>query len=139
MSCCFILCHQLSVIAMRSVNTQDHVDVGTATRQSHLHGVAFPIDQDALQALQQLGNKELAYVRLVSSLLRFSGFIVNPRCACAARVAVVVVCVCLSVSPLPYISLHEPSIAPQTKPRIQRQVETCMRFSMKLLHSRVTA
>ena len=53
--------------------TQDRVDVGTATRQSHLHGVAFPIDQNALQALQQLGNKELAYVRLVSSLLRFSG------------------------------------------------------------------
>ena len=45
---------------------QDHVDVGTSTRQSHLHGVAFPIDQDALHALQQLGNKELAYVRLVS-------------------------------------------------------------------------
>ena len=47
---------------------QDHVDVGTSTRQSHLHGVAFPIDQDALHALQQLGNKELAYVRLVSFL-----------------------------------------------------------------------
>ena len=45
---------------------QDHVDVGTSTRQSHLHGVAFPIDQDALHALQQLWNKELAYVRLVS-------------------------------------------------------------------------
>jgi twinfilin-like protein len=43
---------------------EDRVDVGTATRQSHLHGVAFPIDQDAFQALQQLGNKELAYVRL---------------------------------------------------------------------------
>ena len=46
---------------------QDHIDVGTSTRQSHLHGVAFPIDQDALRALQQLHNKELEYVRLVSS------------------------------------------------------------------------
>jgi twinfilin-like protein len=43
---------------------EDHIDVGTSTRQSHLHGVAFPIDQDALRALQQLHNKELEYVRL---------------------------------------------------------------------------
>ena len=57
---------------------QDHVDVGTSTRQSHLHGVAFPIDQDALHALQQLGNKELAYVRLVSFLPSPSPFPSSP-------------------------------------------------------------
>ena len=43
-------------------HVQDHVAVGT---RSHLHGVSFPIDQDALQALKQLG-KEISYVRLVS-------------------------------------------------------------------------
>ena len=46
---------------------QDHVDVGTTSRQSHLHGVAFPINEDALSALKQLHNKELEYVRLVST------------------------------------------------------------------------
>ena len=43
--------------------------------------------------------------------------VVNPRGACAARVIVVAVCVCLRA-----ISLHEPSIAPQTIPCIQRRI-----------------
>ena len=43
------------------------------------------------------------------------------RCACAAKVTVVVVSVCLSVCPYPNISLHEPWIAPQTVPGIQRR------------------
>lgn len=43
---------------------EDHIDIGTSTRQSHLHGVAFPIDSDALRALEQLGQKQLEYVRL---------------------------------------------------------------------------
>ena len=63
--------------------------------------------------------------------------VVNPRRACAARVMVVAVSVCL----LPYISLHELSIAPQTIPRIQHRikVERYMGFSQKLLRSVVTA
>ena len=56
----------------------------------------------------------------------FWGHLFNPRCACAARVTVVVMCVCLSVCPSVCpraISLVEPSIAPQTIPRIQRQIK----------------
>jgi twinfilin-like protein len=52
-------------LALKELNeSEDHIDIGTTTRHSHLHGVAFPIDQDALQALKQLGSKELCYVRL---------------------------------------------------------------------------
>ena len=46
-----------------------------------------------------------------------------------------------AVSPLLDISFHEPSIAPQTLPRIQRliKVEIYVGFSLKLLRSGVTA
>ena len=46
---------------------QDHVDVGTTTRQSHLHGVAFPINQDALNALEDFRDGKAGYVQLVGS------------------------------------------------------------------------
>ena len=46
---------------------QDHVDVGTSTRQSHLHGVAFPINQDALDALEDFRDGRAGYVQLVGS------------------------------------------------------------------------
>lgn len=52
-------------LALRELqDSEDHVAVGT---RSHLHGVSFPIDQDALQALKQLG-KEISYVRLAVEL-----------------------------------------------------------------------
>ena len=46
---------------------QDHADVGTSTRQSHLHGVAFPINQDALDALEEFREGRAGYVQLVGS------------------------------------------------------------------------
>ena len=62
-SCALILC----------VVPQDHVDIGTATRHSHLHGVSFPIDQDALEALEELKNKRSDYVQLVGNVGREEG------------------------------------------------------------------
>ena len=63
---------------------------------------------------------ELRYQLSISAYR--STLIVNRRCSCAARVTVVVVCVCQSVR-YPDISLHEPSIAPQTIPRLQRRIK----------------
>ena len=58
---------------------------------------------------------------------------IDPRHACAARVTVVIVSLWLLV--------HEPSIALQTIPRIQRRikVEKYVGFSLKLLRSGVMA
>lgn len=46
---------------------QDHIDIGTSSRQSHLHGVAFPIEADALEAISDIKTGRLQYVQLVSS------------------------------------------------------------------------
>ena len=83
----------------------------------------------------------IAYIWYIMVCTHFrKSYIINPRRACAARVTVVVVCVCLSVRPRA-ISLHEPSIAPQTIPRIQCRikVEKYVGFSLKLLRSGITA
>ena len=39
--------------------------MGTSTRQSHLHGISFPINQDAVDALLDLKADRVTYVRLV--------------------------------------------------------------------------
>ena len=46
---------------------QDHTDIGTTTRQSHLHGVAFPVQPDAIDAIQQFRDGRLTYVQLVGN------------------------------------------------------------------------
>ena len=51
---------------LSSSSSQDHIDVGTSTRQSHLHGVAFPIEEDALEAIGDIKTGRLQYVQLVS-------------------------------------------------------------------------
>uniref|UniRef100_A0A1X7VR29 ADF-H domain-containing protein n=1 Tax=Amphimedon queenslandica TaxID=400682 RepID=A0A1X7VR29_AMPQE len=43
---------------------QDHVDVGTTTRQSHLQGVSFPLHDDALAAIEDLKKKRIQYIQL---------------------------------------------------------------------------
>lgn len=45
---------------------QDHVDIGTTTRQSHLQGVAFPLQDDAAAAIQDLKRNKIQYLQLVS-------------------------------------------------------------------------
>lgn len=44
---------------------QDHADIGTGTRQSHLHGVSFPIQPEAVEALKQFQQGSLGYLQLV--------------------------------------------------------------------------
>ena len=44
---------------------QDHTDVGTGTRHSHLHGIAFPVQPQAMTAIQQFKQKEVDYVQMV--------------------------------------------------------------------------
>ena len=39
---------------------------GTSTRTTHLQGINFPFQQDAVDALKTLQSKELVYVQLVS-------------------------------------------------------------------------
>jgi hypothetical protein len=60
------------------LHTQQHADIGTTTRHSHLHGVAFPVDSDALDALVDMKSGKYDYIQLVSV------------CVCAC----VCVCVC---------------------------------------------
>jgi len=50
---------------IRLRENEDHTDIGTTTRQSHLHGVAFPINQPALDALEELRDGTLSYVQLM--------------------------------------------------------------------------
>ena len=45
---------------------QGHDGIGTTSRQSHLHGIAFPILPRAVEALQAIARNELVYVQLVS-------------------------------------------------------------------------
>ena len=45
--------------------TQVQTDVGVDTKHQTLQGVAFPISQDAFQALEKLSKKQLNYVQLV--------------------------------------------------------------------------
>lgn len=44
---------------------QVQTEVSVDTKHQTLQGVAFPVAQDALQALEKLKNKELNYVQLV--------------------------------------------------------------------------
>lgn len=53
--------------------TQDHADIGTGTRHSHLHGVAFPVLPEALTAIQQFKNKQVAYIQMVRKSLSKQG------------------------------------------------------------------
>ncbi len=46
---------------------QDQSGIGTTSRQSHLHGIAFPIMPEAVSAIQAMARKELDYVQLVSA------------------------------------------------------------------------
>eukprot|EP00731_Ephydatia_muelleri_P000929 Em0001g929a len=43
---------------------EQHADIGTTTRHSHLHGVAFPVDSDALDALVDMKTGKHNYVQL---------------------------------------------------------------------------
>ena len=89
-----------------------------------------------------LSSKKLDgwYICTQVEIIKKKKKLINPRRACAARVIVVVLSVCLSVCPRA-ISLHEPSPAPQTMPRIQRprKVEKYVGFSLKQLCPGVTA
>ena len=51
---------------------QDHADIGTGTRQSHLHGVSFPVQPDAIDALKQFKQGSIGYLQLVNSPLSLS-------------------------------------------------------------------
>ena len=44
---------------------QDHADIGTSTRQSHLHGVSFPVQPEAIETLKQFQQGSIGYVQLV--------------------------------------------------------------------------
>ena len=41
-------------------------NAGTTTRTTHLQGINFPFQQDAVDALNALAQKEIAYVKLVN-------------------------------------------------------------------------
>ena len=43
-------------------------NAGTTTRTTHLQGINFPFQQDAVDALNSLAQKKLTYVKLVSWL-----------------------------------------------------------------------
>lgn len=49
------------------VQTDIHVD----TKQQTLQGVAFPMQREAIQALEQFRDKRINYVQLVSGLCTF--------------------------------------------------------------------
>ena len=61
-------CPSKSFILLSHSSSQGHNDIGTSTRQSHLHGVTFPIQPEAITAIGALTRKELAYVQLVMYL-----------------------------------------------------------------------
>lgn len=42
-------------------------NAGTTTRTTHLQGINFPFQQGAVDALNALVQKKIAYVKLVSS------------------------------------------------------------------------
>ena len=48
-----------------STPSQGHRDIGTSSRQSHLHGISFPMEPDAVDALDRMASKEFVYVQLV--------------------------------------------------------------------------
>ncbi len=45
---------------------QDHTDVGTG---SHLHGVAFPVQPEALDAIKQFKRNEVTYIQMVCEIV----------------------------------------------------------------------
>jgi twinfilin-like protein len=51
---------------LAEADIQARTEIGTQTRHSHLHGVSFPIKEDAMDQLLKLKNKEIMYVQLVS-------------------------------------------------------------------------
>ncbi|KAJ8377399.1 hypothetical protein AAFF_G00260590 [Aldrovandia affinis] len=51
---------ELRQIKLNEVQT----DIGVDTKQQTLQGVAFPVEQDAIQALEQLREKKINYVQL---------------------------------------------------------------------------
>lgn len=60
-------------LALAEADKRARAEIGTQTRQSHLHGVGFPIQPEALGQLERLKRKEIMYVQLVSlrSILNF--------------------------------------------------------------------
>ena len=51
---------------LAEADIQARTEIGTQTRHSHLHGVSFPIQEDAMDQLLKLKKKEIMYVQLVS-------------------------------------------------------------------------
>lgn len=43
---------------------EDHADVGTATRHSHLHGIAFPVQKEVMDAVTKFKNGSVTYVQM---------------------------------------------------------------------------
>jgi len=41
-------------------------NAGTTTRTTHLQGISFPFQQEAVDALKALEQKKLTYIQLVS-------------------------------------------------------------------------
>ena len=41
------------------------IEISASTRQSHLHGVSFPTDDETVHHLEKLRDKKLIYVQLV--------------------------------------------------------------------------
>lgn len=52
--------HELKLLR----ESEDHADIGTGTRQSHLHGVSFPIQPEAIDVLKQFQQGSLGYLQL---------------------------------------------------------------------------
>ena len=74
----------------------------------------------------------------IYSLIPTQDKLINPLHACAARVTIVVVCVCLSASYLSSRAINRSTNdTTYSSSGIGRHVY--VRFSLKLLHSRVTA
>lgn len=48
------------------VHVQVQTDIHLDTKQQTLQGVAFPMQRDAIEALEQFRNKRINYVQLVS-------------------------------------------------------------------------
>jgi len=46
---------------------QGHADIGTSSRQSHLHGISFPMADDVKRALEAMASQQFDYIQLVSS------------------------------------------------------------------------
>ena len=55
-------------LTVKQILLQDHIDIGTTTRQSHLHGVAFPIESDVIDALREMKAKRIQYIQLVNTI-----------------------------------------------------------------------